>query len=589
MKPSIIILSLLSGILAASSNEINSKLSVIDSDFQKSGPSLNILNDYDLLLRELNTDTDDVTSKLEKSNILGKIYYKKALVELSLGKDLNSIDNFAKSLELNSNNPVVKKKLLDLCIKYGLKDRLYSFKSLFSDQDPDYLEALTTVNTVAALAASDDLDKLNEAISISPFDSTLRLKRIELTTEDIKLNGDTLKLLDLVDDMSSLIKTNPINNLQYFNKLSEIYLFGLSEFSNALSLNKKCLHYDMDDAQCKRNSKFMNKYSAILSNLSSFNNFFQFLEEKEKSEDDVDLDDEDIKKEAILLQDPTKFLKIRRENEKFKTNQDYLLHKSQEFNTHYNLKTNTLHITILKTLIFDAFIRNDLNSMKTHAKSLNAIYENASDSFLPLILANVDTAIHKKDYNRAIELLKKVTENGKKTIYYDQRADIIQRFQNQQKQHQQQQQHQRQQQYYRQQQQQQQRQRTPKNDYYKVLEVPKDADQTTIKKAYREKTKQYHPDKYKGDLTQEEIETKMTQINHAYEVLSNAELRRDYDQGHDPNDPESMHNGGGGGPRPNPFGQGHRNPFGNGGFNFQFGGPGSGFRFTGAKQKKRNR
>lgn len=597
MKPSIIIISLLSGLAAASSNDVNSKLLVIDSDFQKSGPSLDILNDYDVLLRQLNTEKD-ITSELERSNILSKIYYKKAIVELSLGKDQSSIENFSKSLEYNSNNPVVRKKLLDLCIKYGLKDRIYSLKKVFNGEDPDYLDALNTLNVVDALVASDDLGKLNEAINISPFDSSLRLKRIELTTQDIKQTGDSLKFLDLVDDMTSLIKTNPINHLEFINSLSEIYIFALSEFSNALNFNKKCLHYDMDNTLCKKNSKFLNKYSPILSNLSNFNKFFQFLEDKDKSDQDVDLDDEDMKMEATRLQDPSKFLKIRRENENFKTNQAYLLHKSQEFNTQYNLKANSLQLTILKTLIFDAFIRNDHKSFKSLSKKLNSIQENASETFLPLILRNVDMAIDKNDYNQAIQLLKQVTENGKKTVYYDTRAQKIQHHQNQQRQHQQREQQQRQQQYYQQQQQHQQRSRTPKNDYYKILEVPKDADQTTIRKAYREKTKQYHPDKYKGELSQQDIETKMTQINHAYEVLSDAELRKNYDQGQDPNDPESMHGGGGnGGMRQNPFG-GHQNPFGNGGFNFQFGGPGGfqfgggqgggGFKFRDGKRKRRS-
>lgn len=67
-------------------------------------------------------------------------------------------------------------------------------------------------------------------------------------------------------------------------------------------------------------------------------------------------------------------------------------------------------------------------------------------------------------------------------------------------------------------------------DYYKVLGVSRDADERTIKKAYRRLAREHHPDKG-GD------QEKMTQINEAFGVLGNPELRERYDQGDDPNDP----------------------------------------------------
>ncbi|KAB8269655.1 hypothetical protein BDV30DRAFT_251276 [Aspergillus minisclerotigenes] len=121
--------------------------------------------------------------------------------------------------------------------------------------------------------------------------------------------------------------------------------------------------------------------------------------------------------------------------------------------------------------------------------------------------------------------------------------------------------------------------RSKQRDYYKVLGVSRDADDRTIKRAYRQLTKQHHPDKAKSQgVTKEEAEKKMAAINEAYEILSDPELKARYDSGDDPNDPESH--------RGNPF-QG--NPFGPGGgqhFFFQQGGPqfkfsGQGFNFPG--------
>lgn len=66
-----------------------------------------------------------------------------------------------------------------------------------------------------------------------------------------------------------------------------------------------------------------------------------------------------------------------------------------------------------------------------------------------------------------------------------------------------------------------------KRDYYEVLEVSKDASADEIKKAYRKKAIQYHPDKNPGD---KEAEEKFKEAAEAYEVLSNEDKRARYDQ-----------------------------------------------------------
>ena len=66
-----------------------------------------------------------------------------------------------------------------------------------------------------------------------------------------------------------------------------------------------------------------------------------------------------------------------------------------------------------------------------------------------------------------------------------------------------------------------------KRDYYEVLEVSKDAAADAIKKAYRKKAIQFHPDKNPDDKTAEE---KFKEAAEAYDVLSNADKRARYDQ-----------------------------------------------------------
>lgn len=89
-----------------------------------------------------------------------------------------------------------------------------------------------------------------------------------------------------------------------------------------------------------------------------------------------------------------------------------------------------------------------------------------------------------------------------------------------------------------------------KRDYYEVLGVGKDASAEEIKKAYRKSAMKYHPDRNPGD---KEAEEKFKECGEAYEVLSDDEKRKRYDQfgfaGVDPN-----------------FGAGGSGPYGAGGF-----------------------
>lgn len=64
-------------------------------------------------------------------------------------------------------------------------------------------------------------------------------------------------------------------------------------------------------------------------------------------------------------------------------------------------------------------------------------------------------------------------------------------------------------------------------DYYKILGIPKTATADDIKKAYRKLAVKYHPDKNQGDKNAEE---KFKEISEAYEVLSNSEKRKKYDE-----------------------------------------------------------
>jgi molecular chaperone DnaJ len=67
-----------------------------------------------------------------------------------------------------------------------------------------------------------------------------------------------------------------------------------------------------------------------------------------------------------------------------------------------------------------------------------------------------------------------------------------------------------------------------KVDLYKVLEVSKEAPQDEIRRSYRRLARKYHPDANPGDR---EAEERFKEVQHAYEILSKPEKRREYDEG----------------------------------------------------------
>jgi len=64
-------------------------------------------------------------------------------------------------------------------------------------------------------------------------------------------------------------------------------------------------------------------------------------------------------------------------------------------------------------------------------------------------------------------------------------------------------------------------------DYYIILGILPDAEDVVIRAAYKALVQRYHPDRYKGDPA--EAHRKTTELNEAYEILSNPQKRAQYD------------------------------------------------------------
>lgn len=119
-----------------------------------------------------------------------------------------------------------------------------------------------------------------------------------------------------------------------------------------------------------------------------------------------------------------------------------------------------------------------------------------------------------------------------------------------------------------------------KRDYYEVLGINKGASDDEIKKAYRKAAMKYHPDKFSNATEQEkkDAEEKFKEVNEAYQVLSDAQKKTQYDQfGH-----AAFEQGGG-------FGGGGFGGFGGSGFEdifSSFFGGGGGFSGFGGSSRR---
>ena len=79
-------------------------------------------------------------------------------------------------------------------------------------------------------------------------------------------------------------------------------------------------------------------------------------------------------------------------------------------------------------------------------------------------------------------------------------------------------------------------------DYYKLLNLSRSASASQIKEAYRKAARVWHPDRFSDPVEKKEAEKNMRRINRAWDILSDPEKKRMYDQGIDPDNPQVSNN-----------------------------------------------
>lgn len=578
MRKSFILPILLLGVVSASES-LSLRILLAQKALLANGPSFDLLSDYEQLVLDLRTEALTPAASAQ-------VYYQKALVEISLNKGLAAMSDLSKALELDPTFKPAANKLVDLLMSRGQFEEIRSrfdesshpelYQKMRSWEETwqsitNLVETLGEVSDETFASFDNVIFKLTPDL-VQGYELRLQCLKLKLKTTPLEHRGDIYNAI--VADYSKLVKLLPQRNLSQYPEFAQYLLFTKGNFQDGFQVVKNCLRIDHDYKQCTMLSKFYSRMQSILKPFEEYfirdgylyqasNEFADFSKEKL---DSFSIDWAAVQDSLISpVKVPKRELNLLPKD--VSNNYQYLIWQAKVFSTgelgDENAWKDLPFVRNLDKLLCESAVMVN-GDVKGGCRSV----DESKEKFFPKHVHKIDSALKKGKLQEAREHLLQFNKNIQKTDLFQKRWEPIQREEERQQQEQRRQQQQWQQQQFHQQQQRQHQQQQQQShmdrskDYYKILDVKKDADEKSIRKAYRTQTLKFHPDKYKGsDLSESEIETKMQEINEAYEVLSNPQAKADYDNG-----PHEQHHQGN-------FHQGQRHgghPFRQGGMHFDF-------------------
>ncbi|KAH9447709.1 hypothetical protein Pst134EB_033068 [Puccinia striiformis f. sp. tritici] len=468
--------------------------------------------------------------------------YKKATTQMSLGQNHHASQSLQKVLSLKDFDKA-QIQLARIHLKSGDYDacqtELNSFRKNHDKSSVDLVSLESDLksaqkhlkNSSANLQSkkySKCVEEASEAIKISPQSPSLRQLR-----SDCHFRQGHVQ--EAVSDLTHVTHLSP-NSAVATLRLSFLSYFFLEQpLEQSMKPIKKCLHSDPESKACKKAFRQLKSTEKELSKVRNFSNsnghrsVIKLLVPK------------GTENEGLIQQ--TKTLIQQSQLVDTKTGIDEPLISTEI----EDLESLAILLTSLYSFGCKAYV--GLNELKNSASICETLH-NRDEEDIWGIIYKAETLMTAEEWEPAVSLLKEAYHKN------EDQEEISSRLRKAQKG----------------------LKISKQKDYYKVLGVAKNADDRTLKKAYRKATLKAHPDKGGS-------QAKMTALNEAYEVLSNPELRARYDNGDDPNDPMSGQHGnpfagGGGNPMFQQFFQqahsGGGNPFGGGGgngqtFSFRFG------------------
>lgn len=514
---------------SASSSELpTSQLISKANSLLATGQASKALELYELVLER---DPDDYLT-----------LYKKATTQMSLGQNHHASQSLQKVLSLKDFDKA-QIQLAKIHLKSGdyqsCQTELDSFRKNHDKSNPELSSLDADLKSaqkhlknahanIKSKKYSKCVDEASAAIKISPQSPTLR----QLRADCHLMQGHVQEAAGDLTHVTHLLPNSPVGALRQ----SFISYFFLEQpLEQSMKPIKKCLHSDPESKPCKKAFRQLKAFEKELAKVRNFSNSnghrsaIKLLNPKGKEEEGLIAQIKALIKEAQLpdpkagIEEPLISLDVP------------------------NVESLSKLLTSLYSFACKAYVSlNELKISQSICETLHARDEHDIWG----IISKAEQLMAKEEWDPAVSLLKEAYSRD------ENEEEIVSRLKKAQKG----------------------LKVSKQKDYYKVLGVPKNADERTLKKAYRKATLKAHPDKGGSQAA-------MTALNEAYEVLSNPELRARYDNGDDPNDPMSGQHGnpfaGGSG---NPifqqfFQQGGGNPFAGGGFSGGSGGQTFSFRF----------
>ncbi|MCJ1461889.1 hypothetical protein MMC07_000488 [Pseudocyphellaria aurata] len=364
----------------------------------------------------------------------------------------------------------------------------------------------------------------NAGIAIVVASTSLSLRQLRA-----RCRFERGEVLEGVSDLAHVLQISP-RSIEPHLQMSSMLFYSVGDLDKGLAQIRKCLHSDPDSKSCSKLYKRQKQVDKTLKQIGT-------LKEKRQFNSAVKLL-VGVGEDLGLIQDVKEDVRSAKESGH--------IHKNSP---------NDLYGTLIE---LTCQLYTDMKSKKKALPYCTEALTLIPDS-LPGLLSKAQQQLDASEYEAAIQTLNQAKE------HHPSASEIQQMLQSAHVQ----------------------LKRSKSKDYYKVLNVDKDADERTIKRQYRAMTKKFHPDKTAAQgVPKEQAEKKMADINEAYEVLSDPELRARFDNGDDPNSQEQQ-----GQPfQGSPFGPGGAGQqfffqqggggHGGGGFKFQQSG-GGGFQFPG--------
>lgn len=442
--------------------------------------------------------------------------FQRGATHLSLGRNAQAKSDFDSVLKIRPNFEGALNQRAKIYARNGEWQSARADYTKIGSKAHDRLQELGEAEGAAFLAVEaekkakweDCVHQAGAAIMVAGSALSLRQTRARCRFE----RGE---IQEGISDLQHALQIHP-GNLEPHSQISAMLFYSLGDVDRGIAQVKKCLQSDPDNKVCKHLHR---EEKAIVKSLQKVN---ALLEKKQYVSASKLLagDPKDPDTLSLLAEVQANIASLRTSG---------IIHPKAGINLYVDLLEKTC-----ETFTY----------MNNHKKAAPYCIEALSlnEHSMYGLLHKAQTQLDAENYDGAIGTLNTAKEHHEGNRLIDERLQEAQTL----------------------------LRRSKTKDYYKILGVSKDADEATIKRAYRKATKEHHPDKSMArGVSKEEAEKKMAGINEAYEVLSDPELRQRFDGGEDPNDPAARQGG-------NPF-QG--SPFGGQGsqqFFFHQSGPGGG-------------